>query len=475
MKNSLNINRLGAAFFIMLLLVMGSSCKDEKADYINLSANSFTFSSNAKEELQINVDASQNWSVTYTEDWVIEKEKTGQSITLGAMPTQSGSVRSTKVIFRAGQATEVVEVSQLGTNVTFNQLDLNSVSTVMSPGGKYVAGVATTIVGNNYEHTPFIINTVTGVKTTKPKLSKAYVASAISDEGLLIISEEAIFTSKYYNELDELTDIKLPVGYDQPKVEAVSSDGKVFVGFVHKKDDNRNYPTKWTNGEPQLLEMPEKTLLGALLDVGAYARGCSADGSIIYGAIGDDQTALYWKEDGKVHFVGEDMIRKHTITTNTTGYEETYQVADRPIFYADNTSISADGKLLATTFLEITVANKAEKGIYYPAYFDIEKNKLICVKDLPDGYEDASGITISNDGILTFSAPSTAFIAGYVYNIHTNTVTRSQDYFREKYGVTLTSNNTVINRFSDDLRTLLGTNMVVQGSVYQFWYLNVND
>ena len=72
-KNCLKINHLLAAFLFVVLWLSTGSCKDNKADYINLSANSFTFNADGKEELKINVEASQDWSVEYVGKWVIEK------------------------------------------------------------------------------------------------------------------------------------------------------------------------------------------------------------------------------------------------------------------------------------------------------------------------------------------------------------------------------------------------------------------
>ncbi|MBD3592114.1 BACON domain-containing protein [Bacteroides sp. GM023] len=475
-KNCLKINHLLAAFLFVVLWLSTGSCKDNKADYINLSANSFTFNADGKEELKINVEASQDWSVEYVGKWVIEKGKDANSIMLGATQTQNGSVRSAQVIFRAGEAVETVNLTQLGTTITFSLLEPTSVYTIMSPGGKYIGGVTSAMEGSKYKYTPFTIHIATGRKEEKPAIMDvSHVASSISDEGFFVIYEEAKGIAKYYDENNNLTTMNIPASFESPQVSATSADGNILVGYAKNTTDKRYYPIKWTGGTPKILDIPEESLFGELIDVGVYARGCSADGSVVYGAIADDQSALIWKGDNKVKFVGENLIKKHIITVNTGAGDFSYLEVDRPIYYADCTSISMNGKYLATTFLEITAPNKAVKVLSYPAYYDVENETLTYVKNLPDGFEDASGITISNDGILSFVCPATAFTDGYVYDIHSRTTMKATTFLRDEYGVIFTGNTSAIYQFAPDRKAVFGMNMLLQGSAYQYWYIHAEE
>ena len=471
--NILKIKHCGLIAIVAVLLLSFTACKDENADYINLSINSFTFSPLGEEELIVDVKSGQAWTVECEGKWVIEKSKDGNSITLGASATQSGLDRTAKVIFRSGDAEEVLVISQLGTKVNYVSLLADSQASVMSPNGEYVGGVSARMKNDSYEFTPFIINVKTGQRTDKPVQKVECTASSITDEGLLFIKDNNM-VCKYFDSDNNLVDIKIPAGMRNPSISATSFDGKIWVGYVQKTADRIYYPIKWVEGQPELLEVPEKTLLGQPLDVGAYARGCSADGSIIYGAIADDQTAIYWKADGTVDFVGKDKIRKHTITINHTGSDVSFEVVDRPIFYADNTSMSPDGKYLATTFAQTVAPNKYEKVIYYPAYFDLEKEKLIYITDLPAGFEDGFCSTISNDGILSFGCPAIGYTDAYVYDIHSGTTTSAPDYIKDEYGV-IVSNSARITRITNDGNTLFGMSILLLGVSYQYWYIDIAE
>ena len=470
--NIFKINRLWAFIMPIALLVFAIGCKDEKADYINLSLNSFTFSPNGSEEVTISVDASQSWSVDYENKWVVEKGKNSNSIVLSAMPTQSGVDRTAKLIFRAGEAMEIVYLSQLGTNVNYILLEPNSAVTVISPNGKYIGGVASSIVNTVYEFTPFIINVATGTRTEKPKLTDAHTPSCISDNGDLILLEEAKMTSKYYDN-NALVALKIPEGMRNPNVSANSSDGKILVGFAQRIEDRRYYPIKWVDKEPEIMEVVEKDLLDVPVDIGIYARGCSADGSIIYGAIADDQTALYWK-DGKINFLGKDKIKVHSITINHTGQDVSFLVSDRPVFYADKTSMSPDGKYLATTFSEVSAPNKYEVTTYYPAYFDFDKEVLTIIRDLPAGFDNGSGSTISNDGILTFGCPAIGYTDAFVYDINSKIIQSVPTFVKEEYGVTV-GKSTLITRMTNESKTLFGLSIILFGVSYQYWYLDIAE
>lgn len=471
--NTIIKKRKTLTLIVLSLFVILAGCSDEKADYINLSYNSFTFSPGGTEEVTIEVNASQSWSVEYEGRWITENEKNNNSITLGALPTQSGLERTTRAVFRSGDAVEYVNLSQLGTNVSFVQLEPSSPVTMLSPNGKYLGGLDTKLENNKYEFVPFIINMETGVRTEKPTLTDSHVASCITDDGVLIIVEEQTNTGKYYNG-NELIDVKAPDDMKGASVTGTSSDGKIWVGYAQSNADRRYYPVKWENKEPIVLEIPEKTLVGTTVDVGAYARGCSADGSIIYGGLADDQSAVYWKEGEAVEYLGRDKIKVHTVVVNHTGQDIAFAVANRPLFYAEHTNMSPNGRYLATTFLEITAPNKYEVASYYPAYFDFETNTLTYITDFPPGFTDGAGITISNEGVLSFGCPAVGYTDAFVYDIHSKSTQTSPEYVKEEYGVTV-SNSSLITRIANDSKILTGMSILSLGVSYQYWYLNVEE
>ncbi|MDU1891517.1 MAG: hypothetical protein E6767_12585 [Dysgonomonas sp.] len=469
------ILRYIGAFILPVFLLTLVGCEDKDANYVRLSSSSFTFSPEGTETFEIKVEASKSWTVEYVGDWVVEKEKDNSSIKIGATATQSNSDRLAQLVFRAGDAVEVVNVSQLGTNVGFSMMDNNSLEVAVSTNGRYVAGVNSQLTGeSSYEYTPFIIDLVTGKRTTKKVLKKNTVAVAISDNGTLVLMDETTWTTFHYDESDEIIIPKLPAGYKSPTVQGISADGKIMVGYARKESDRLDYPVKWTNGNPEILPVPEKTGLGELLEQGAMARGCSADGSVIYGSIWDDKSAIYWK-DGKVGFVGADKMRKHTINVMISGSLVGVEVLDRPILYAETANMSPNGKYLAVTFRKVESVDNVQVEFSSPAVFDVENETLTILTEYPSGFEDGAGRTVSDKGMLSFSCPAQASTTGFIYNMNSKSVLSTSAFIKQDYGFSFTTEDAIITRIVNDGRVLLGLNVLVRGSSIQYWYINVMD
>ena len=259
--------------------------------------------------------------------------------------------------------------------------------------------------------------------TTRPlpnSLFNLELPFAISDEGTIFFLDANTNACVGFNLAG---DYFLPANAKDfnllPSVQSISADGRIWVGFG--MDDVLAFggmyrPLKWTDGgTPEVLPVPELNFRNEPYVAGVMARGCSADGSVIYGSTWDnlDFGMLYWK-DGKVDWAGSDVRRIHT-EINRYGEEEICVDAMRCM--ADLTQISPNGKWIAGAYrYEIM-----EDGNYhietYPAVFNTETGKTVIIKD----YGERVVSHITNDGIVCIANSSYLPNNGFMYDVNTQT------------------------------------------------------
>lgn len=103
---------------------------------------------------------------------------------------------------------------------------------------------------------------------------------------------------------------------------------------------------------------------------GVTARGCSADGSVIYGSTWDnlDFGMLYWKE-GKVDWVGSDVREVETVQIdNGIGETIDYRLVNGMIATAEYTKISPNGRWIAGAYRTEKLAGNDIARTQYPAF-----------------------------------------------------------------------------------------------------------
>ncbi|MCD8174101.1 MAG: BACON domain-containing protein [Alistipes sp.] len=294
------ITRIALALAMVVTL---AACEDEKSDYIKLSMSSFTFSPEGEEEYTVTVDASGTWKATYTSTWITVEQDDSRTLRIGAAPTRSNGMRKAQISVTSGFAEEVIEVTQLGTNVIFNILEQHSQEFIMSPYGTYACGVKVELENLVYYYTPYIIETQTGEITEMETVTDMYDAAAVSDTGVFAVADWTN-TAQYYTADGEKKEVAVPDGFSYVVVSSMSSDGSIFVGYGWHVEEALYYPIKWTGNQPEILSMPMTDTYGRSVEQGSMARGCSADGSIIYGSCWDDFAAIYWKGSGSWQYVG---------------------------------------------------------------------------------------------------------------------------------------------------------------------------
>ncbi|MCC8019129.1 MAG: BACON domain-containing protein [Rikenellaceae bacterium] len=462
-----NILKIALALALAIPL---SGCEDDTSDYIKLSMSSFTFSPEGEEEYTVTVDASGTWKATYTSTWITVEQDDSNTLRIGATPTRSNRMRKAQISVTSGYAEEIIEVTQLRTNVIFNILEQHSQEFIMSPYGKYVCGVKVTLENQVYYYTPYILEIQTGEITEMETVTEMYDAGAVSDTGVMAVTYWE-GSAKYYTAEGEKRDVTIPEGFSNVVVHAISSDGTIFVGYGRNQEEGLYMPIKWTDNQPEILSMPLTDTYGRAVQTGTMARGCSADGSIIYGSCWDDFAAVYWKDSGSWQYVGGgDAINQHTLIIEGYNGLVYIDVVDLAITTAENTMMSTSGRYMAVTY-QVNVAENREVVFYhYPAILDTETGVLEIIRDLPDGFRSGWGRTASDHGHLSFACPHSTTYYGYVYD---GGITRSTtDYLDQEFGFMLQDPQAYIIRYAGEGESIMGGTYIYEGSLMDYWYLS---
>ena len=344
------------SFFAAAVILLAGCTQDPKNEYVKLSDAACTFRAADNLPQTVRVNASGSWTAESGASW-LTVEQQADALVLTVADNDTDYDRSTEILIASGRAEASISVSQLAADSNIARLRVLktfSGGTVMSKSGRYVGGIISELQPDeSYCYYPVIIDLQTDEWTkTGPFPSALYMLLrpyAISDQGLFFCFNAQDGSSPGIDLQGNVIMPKQVEGFKlNPHVQGISEDGRIWVGYNQTGDyDNNNlfHPVKWVDGVPELLPMPETSLRGVPFINGCMARGCSADGSVIYGSSWDnlDFGMLYWK-DGKVDWAGSDVRRIHT-EINRYGEEEICVDAMRCM--ADLTQISPNGKWIS--------------------------------------------------------------------------------------------------------------------------------
>ena len=321
-------NRFFTGVMCTLAVVALSACgqeAQEQLQYVSLSQAGCTFFGTDNEPLAVTVETSPaQWAAEASASWVkAEPGEDGTTLVLSVEDNDGDAERKAAVTVTAGQASQTITVYQLAPDLSINRFRKERMfqnGGVVSPSGKYIGGFTNKAMEDNtWEYYPVIIDTETGEKIKlgpfPSALFKCSQPFAITDYGQLFISDHENGGSVIFDLNGDYMLSSIPEGCtNRGNVMGVSGDGSKWVGYaISEKQEGERIgqyrPIIWEDGEARMLSMPEKNFKGEDFSVGAMARGISADGSVIYGTTWDnsDGAMIYWK-DGKVKYVGEDLL-----------------------------------------------------------------------------------------------------------------------------------------------------------------------
>ena len=345
-------------------LTAACSSTETVYEYVRLSDAACTFLASDNTQKSIEVTASGAWQADAGASW-LTVERQDDYLLLAAADNDSGMERVTEIVITSGSATAGIKVIQMAPESTiyrYRVLKTFDMGAVMSKNGRYVGGnIKELLPDETWENYPTIIDLETDewiqLGPYPNSLFNIELPFAISDEGTIFFLDANTSACVGFNLAG---DYFLPANAEGhellPSVQSISADGRIWVGWG--LDDVLAFggmyrPLKWTDGgTPEVLPVPELNFRNEPYVSGVMARGCAADGSVIYGSTWDnlDYGMLYWK-DGKVDWVGSDVREVRTVQIeNGIGEMIDYNIAHGMICTAELTHISPNGRWIAGTY-----------------------------------------------------------------------------------------------------------------------------
>ena len=461
---------IGTAVLLTALCphLTGCSQTDKEYQYIRILETTYSFLGSDNEPKVIRIEASPEWTAKSSSSWIYISDQTENSLTITVQDNDSDTEREGKIMLAAGNAYAEIFISQLPQRYDlpiYNTYGSYDMGAAMSPDGHYCVGTFHELQEDgSYMQTPTFFDLHTGditkVGPIHNSLFKLEKPMAVTNQGTAFIIDANGGTVAITVDGDTFKP-QAPEGWKQnAHVQGVSEDGRIWVGYACEKPGVSNRPVMWIDGQPQPLEMPETSVRGGLSNY-CLARGCSSDGSIIYGTQWEDLTCgmVYWV-DGKLKRVGEDIFKRETVMIeNGKGNLMEYNIVTYISSLAQLNRISPNGKWIAGEYTEETLGPDNQVNIFTcPAFYNTETETTTVFRD----YGGCGVSTVTDDGIGIITNTNYGPTSGFMVDIESGT--KLQDclsWIKDNMGITVTSG--YISRFATDGKTVLG-NMPVESA-----------
>lgn len=430
-------------FFPVAAVLFAACTQENVADKIQLSDNAYSFSYEGNDSIVVKVYGASSWEVNADAEWLTAVKSDNEHFVVKAAKNETKEKRTAKVIVTSGSLSAEFRAEQfpLSFEGQINDLYGTMMAAAISRNGRYAASMMleyTNPSTGEFVGTPFVIDLETGqVKEGLATTTDYNVIAAISDDGNTMVYGNVTDVKYAVFANDEKVELNLPASYTTATPQALSSDGSIIVGYATDASTGQFRPIRWVNGEPVVLEIPETDRFGRPLQTGAMARGCSADGEVVYGSEWKTMSAIYWVGEQMTH-LADDFINPEDITFTTGNTMEGFICK-----LADYNGVSHNGKYFAASFVK-----KDEESVYncFPAIVDIETGKITVFDDM-----EGSGMVADNNGLLFASTPGMSPVSCEVFNLQDLTSMSLQDYIKGKFDVTVPTNKIVYNVSEDGL------------------------
>ncbi len=487
-----------------------SGCQKDPETLINhlrLSDNAVMFDALGNQTYTVTVTSSTGeWTFAKEGDWMtVELTEDGNALTVTAGVNASSEALEGKITVSNAFSEENISVSQLGESEPdapkFRVLTDYNTFTISAGGKKALACVNQVVdeVGFINNTNIYVIDLATDERTELTPFVgettelQAYEASAISDDGRVVIitGKSDMKSLVYNNDTNEWDAVAMINSTDKANlVSAMSADGSIWVGYG-RKSSNLYYPIKWVDGTPQEMSAPEKNGMDMDVTNGTMARGCSADGTVIYGSCWDNFEALYWNSAGEWSWIAEDLIKFETKEVQGMFGTTTLLSLSTPYLDANNMRLSSNGKWLAMNYRFGEFVEKANMfggtswSVQYqvkPLLVNIETGATTLIESddiklttgSSAGLYSGGGIGVTNDGTFFYGAYKAAdgqqgIVKGYAYTNGASVSTT--DWIQSNFGIYTLGDYWVRRDFGDG-KTVLGYKIVptMIGTVYMPWY-----
>ncbi|HIW98300.1 MAG TPA: BACON domain-containing protein [Candidatus Tidjanibacter gallistercoris] len=399
--------------WLLPLAVFFSGCtKTENPDqYIKTDMISCSFRGTDALPVRIEVESSPNaWKAEASATWIRITEQTDSYIVLNADDNPDSTEREGEVTIQAGSLTRTIRVTQasdIRLQSSYYSFKDYTMGAVISPNARYAGGYIGILDEN--DRNQWILNVVvTDLRDGKEywlepfsqNLYALYDPCAVTDGGdIFFHCEDGRIVC--FGLSGDITVLDNVPGAGKPWVSQVASDESgVWVGWCSGGETVYS-PVKWTDGTPQILSKPETTYRGGEWYQGCMARGCSLDGSIVYGTAweGFDAGLIWWDASGTPRWVGEKVreIKPVKMLDPKTQEYYDYNLVDGIMGDGTSTCISPSGKWIAGTY-RTEELDEQETGIVAtscPAFYDTENDEVYLFPE----FEGAAGLTVTDDGV----------------------------------------------------------------------------
>lgn len=205
------------------------------------------------------------------------------------------------------------------------------------------------------------------------------------------------------------------------------------------------------------------------------ARGCSLDGSIIYGTAweGLDSGLIWWDREGTPRWVGDKVrkLKSVKIYDTATGTYTDYTLVDGIVGSSDPYYMSPSGKWIAGTYRTEELAENETDVIYTscPAFYDTETDEVHIFSE----YEGAVGMTVTDEGLGVIGMNGASGIISHTVMVNIPTATEagtSTEWIYDTYGIII-PDNSLLEYISPDGRTAFGYDLSGEMEPMRKWYV----
>ena len=426
--------------FAVLSMIILSSCSKETLynDYVQLSRISYTFDYNDETELEITVTTNNNaaWQVSAEKgEWLIYSTDADRLI-VKATDNETAQERTAVLTVTSGDAKAEILLNQMPYGFYGNYMDTPPTSLGgYSRNGQYLGYVnpyrndkkeliyeCRVINTETMEEVKYEVPDVISDNGTNTNIPYDEI-HCISNDGRTIMFFHGMQARSLIRKDGKEVKMTLPEGYNTPRPEFFNADASVVVGYCKTADKDRmTVPVVWRDGKAEFPEIPEFLQDGTPMPrQGVIPRGCSDDGSVIYGSEWKHYGLIYWK-NGKMVDIGAkyaEVEKEGKITTvKTIQTTATYR------------NISPNGKFIACAY-NATGGNSVG-ATFYPVVVNTETGEATIYKE----YTGFIGIHAMNDG--TIFVQQQAASSGYsVIDYKTSKLKNLTEWTAERYGINL--------------------------------------
>ena len=423
------------AAITVFLAVTG--CSETEVSSVKLQYSQYSFSSGA-DTLAVNVDfAGMEWEASAEAEWVeaVKQDEGCLLITVG--PNSGREGRDAVVSVYTSDMQETIRIHQEGSIPDVQMIDFYEAlgNVVMSRNGRFVVNRT---IDSNLQPQVLVTDMETGEVVDYADLVEGFIMIlAVSDDGQTILIQNGDMEPALLDR-DGMEVLSI-TPYDGFEPCAMNSDASVIVGIAEKDGDG--VPVVWKDGVITALECPEKDPVGNdLLPGNVYVRGCSSDGSVIYGAEyrSGSYGLIYWK-DGVLHNPGNDYAEVVEVLVAFGSYLSRSTRANTVAYDEEMNGcflVSPDGKYMTAKFVTYEQRDEESAAIIHtcPVLIDLTTGEMTKIEA---NINESMGLAVDDSGMIFGVGAGFNGTNGFVFDPATQQAVSISDYFKNTYGVLL--------------------------------------